>query len=291
MKQTLKIAVFIPQFKWERMNLASVKPEVHGIELVPADFDTDLSSFDGIIHKFTYQLVDGHKDQVEKIQQYIATRKNFIVIEPIDKINIFINRKELQLLFSKHHLPSYIKYSEGIEDFSSVTQFPVVLKSIEACGTSESHSIRIVHTREQLSEIQNVPPKLMAFPFIPHYGVVFKCYCLGDNYVMRASGSLVLHSKDSTVFDSQKPLPDDLLNTTFSSQNTQEIAPSQEELKGICQSLQEITGVQLLGFDVLRSEVDGLLYLVDVNYFPCFRNIENIGDKLAEFIKKKATNN
>lgn len=288
--KVLRVAVFMPQFKWERMNLDRVKPETHGIELVPADFNTDLTNFDGIIHKFTYQLTDGHEKDVENVLNYVRQRKDIFMIEPIEKINIFLNRKTFQdLIISSNSFPKNVKYVEGTEDLDSINVFPTILKPIEACGTTYSHSIRIVHSKEQLKEIPNNNVKLMGFPFIKHYGIVFKCYSLGSNYVMRASGSLVLHNNNSTQFDSQKPLPEDLMNTTFGNQETNKIAPSQEELKEIAQFLQSVTGIQLLGFDILRDEETNQLCIVDVNYFPCFRGIENIGDKFADFIKEKAS--
>ena len=56
----------------------------------------------------------------------------------------------------------------------------------------------------------------------------------------------------------------------------------------ISKALEESTGVQLIGYDLLRRESDGKLVLVDFNYFPCFRQTENLPDKIADFIKEKA---
>lgn len=291
MSKPIRIAVFIPEFKWERMNLRNIKPETHGIELVAANLEDDLSSFDGILHKFTYQLVDGHEADVERISNYAKSRPGFIVIEPIDNIKIFVDRLILQDFLQKHQLPPCVEYVSGVEiskENPAGINYPCILKPIHACGTADSHSIHIVHNKEQLIDtIKSTETKFMAFPFIPHHGTVFKVYSLADAIVMRSNGSLVLHNSEATEFDSQKPLPSQLVNDNFESNKASEIAPSLEELKEISTAIQKSTGVQLLGFDILRRETDGKLCLVDLNYFPCFRGVDDVAGKFANFIKKK----
>lgn len=286
--KVLRIAVFMPRFKWERINLDRVTPSAHGIELVPADFSTDLDSFDGIIHKFTYQLADGHRADVERVRDYAQRRGDMLVIEPIDRIAVFLDRRAMQDLIARLPAPPNVRYVAGTCDLGSVAAFPALLKPVEACGTAGSHSLRIVHDAAQLRALPADGPQLMAFPFVRHYGTVFKCYSLGRTCVMRAAGSLVLHGAEAAQFDSQKPLPAEIANAAFGADDAQRIAPSQEELREIAQFLQSATGIQLLGFDVLRDEETNQLCIVDVNYFPCFRGIENISDRFAEFIKERA---
>lgn len=294
MTKPIRIAVFIPEFKWERMNLRNIKPETHGVELVAANLNDDLANFDGILHKFTYQLTDGHEADVQRISEYVKTRPGFIVIEPIDNIKIFIDRMILQNFLKNHQLPSCVEYVEGVEALPGCSpdfNYPYILKPVHACGTSDSHSIHIVHNKEQFeATIKSTETRFIAFPFIPHNGVVFKVYSLADTIVTRTNGSLVLHNSEASEFDSQKPLPSQLINDTFESNKADKIAPTLNELKEISDSLQKATGVQLLGFDLLRRESDGKLCLVDLNYFPCFRGVEDVAGKIASFIKKKAQN-
>ena len=291
MTNVLRIAVFIPEFKWDRMHLHEIKPETHGVELTAVELDADLSKFDGILHKFTYQLLDGHEADVQRILEYTKTRPDFIVIEPIECIRIFTDRLVLQEFMKAHPLPPCVEYSDGVELKAGTKlpfPFPIVVKAVCACGTPESHVIRIVHSEAQLAEIDVTATRLIAFPFIHHHGVVFKCYALAETTVMRPSSSLVLRDTEGSSFDSQKPIPESIANASFEVDAANKFRPSEEELQQISSALQKSTGVQLIGYDLLRRESDGKLVLVDFNYFPCFRQIENLPQRIADFIKAKA---
>ena len=176
MTNVLRIAVFIPEFKWDRMHLHEIKPESHGIELTAVELDADLSKFDGILHKFTYQLLDGHDADVQRILEYTKTRPDFIVIEPIECIRIFTDRLVLQEFMKAHPLPPCVEYSDGVELKAGTKlpfPFPIVVKAVCACGTPESHVIRIVHSEAQLAEIDVTATRLIAFPF----PIVVKAVC------------------------------------------------------------------------------------------------------------------
>ena len=286
----IRVGVFIPAFKWERMNLHSVTPEKHGVQLSAVELGDDLSSFDGILHKFTYQLVDGHEKDVAKIQEYVKNRPGFACIEPIENIKVFVDRLELQNFIKSHPLPDFLEYIEGYKVDSDFTpekyglNYPLMLKPISACGTDKSHSLQVIHNKEQLDNCDR-SVDLLAFPFVPHNGVVFKCYALGDHFYMKSAKSLQLHSTESVKFDSQKPMPTAIAGDEVSDELKKKIEPSDDELRKSSEALRKMTGIELIGYDIIRRESDGKLCLVDFNYFPCFRGIEDVPGKFAEFIK------
>jgi hypothetical protein len=291
MSELLRIAVLMPKFKWNRMNLDQINPDAHGIELTSVDLDSDLQPYDGILHKLTYELVAGRDADVARISSFIEIRPDLIVIEPIAHIRIFIDRLALQAFFQAHPLPPCAEYCAGIlltPDVALPFGFPILVKSVVACGTAESHFIGIFHTRDQLTGDVIGSQKVIAFPFVPHYGAVFKCYSLGDHSITRAAGSIVCHGSEAIQFDSQKPLPEELRNHQFSESVAVKLAPTEEELGQVSAALRNSSGVHLIGFDLLKRESDGKLVLVDFNYFPCFKNIEDVPGKVAAFIKEKA---
>lgn len=290
-KKVLRVGVFIPAFKWERMNLHTVTPEKHGLELVPVELGDDLSSFDAIIHKFTYQLVDGHEKDVAEVQKYVKSHPGFVCIEPIDNIRVFVDRLELQNFIKAYTLPDFIEYVNGYkvdDDFKPEKfglSYPLLLKPVSACGTSCSHSLQVIHNEEQLAKCDR-SVELLAFPFIPHNGVVFKCYALGDHFVMRSSKSLVLHSSEQVKFDTQKAFPESIAGKDITD-DVKKLEPTEEELKLSSEALRKMSGVELIGYDLIRRESDGKLCLVDFNYFPCFKGIEDVPGKIAQFIREK----
>lgn len=305
-----KIGVFVPRFKWERLSLDLIKPDSHSIELVEFDLLRDfddleykLSSVDGIIHKFTYQLSEVNNTSenhikeiraIEKINEYSKNNDNFVVLEPIDNVKIFTERDKLQDFIHKFDIPNIFHYVDGyyVDDNFSIDkyglQFPLILKAVVACGAKESHSMIIVNNEEQL---RNRPKgvKSMAFPFVHHYGTVFKCYALNEDIFFRASPSLKINTDDLVVFDSQKKLPNEISNNEFdpSSESVSKICPRHEEIKEVADFLIKITNVHLIGFDLIRRESDNKLCLVDINYFPCFRGIDDIPGKICSFIKSR----
>ena len=307
----VKIGVFVPRFKWDRLNLDSIKPESHGVELLEFDLLHDfdnieekLSSVDGIIHKFTYQLSEindkseGHSKEIEaieKINEFSKRNSSFVVLEPIDNIRVFTGRDKLQESIHRLDIPDIFCYIDGyhVDDDFNVEKhglkFPLILKAVVACGTKESHSMIIVNNEEQLkSRPRDV--RFMAFPFVHHYGTVFKCYALNEDVYFRASSSLKINTSDSVVFDSQKKLPDEISNSDFdpNSVTLSAIYPKHEEIKEVANFLIRATRVHLIGFDIIRREGDNKLCLVDVNYFPCFRGIDDIPGKICSFIKSRA---
>jgi len=159
-----------------------------------------------------------------------------------------------------------------------------LIKSQAACGPPESHIIQSIYSPEQMPKL--ISPAL-AFPFIPHHGIVFKCYALGKHIVYRPGKSLVLHTQESSTFDSQKPLPKEIAGNDLVPSESEKYSPSFDEVQEIANALEEMTGVSLIGFDVIRRESDGKLCLIDFNYFPCFRGIDDVAGKFACFIKEK----
>jgi hypothetical protein len=103
MAAPLRLAVFLPEFKWARMNLSEITAAAHGVELVAVDLGADLAPFDGVLHKFTYELAGGRAADVERVAAYARSRPGFLVIEPIDHIRAFTDRLVLQELLRARH--------------------------------------------------------------------------------------------------------------------------------------------------------------------------------------------
>ena len=99
----------------------------------------------------------------------------------------------------------------------------------------------------------------------------------------------------NVTFDSQKPLPSFSKPGTFISSSVDQLSVSSEELlKGPLKVLEcftvrlkEWTGLTLIGYDVFISEADGSLYVIDVNYFPSYREFPNFAVELRRYLRKR----
>jgi len=290
MTSVLNIAVCIPAAKWGRMCLNAITPESHGIRLTAVSVDADLTKFDGLLHKFTYQLAQGRDDEIIRVREFARLHPAFVMIEPVDRLSVFTDRLVLSALMQAHPLPAFAEFCIGVEVTGGPLPFPfpVIVKAVVGCGIPESHIIQIVRDGEQLAAIGATTVRCLAFPYVPHRGVVFKCYALGDHSAMQPAPSLVLRGDGASEFDSQRPFPAGLANDAFDAERAAELGPSESELQAISCSIRESTGFGLLGIDIIRREGDGMLIVVDINYFPCFQRIPDVPNRLAAFIRGRA---
>ena len=100
-----------------------------------------------------------------------------------------------------------------------------------------------------------------------------KVYTVGNRVYFAARPSIDLPSTDSSLFlrfDSQKPYP---------YLENKPVAPVNEtegvELTRMARELRAALGLSLFGFDVIEAEIDSKYYVVDVNYFPSFKELKN----------------
>ena len=112
---------------------------------------------------------------------------------------------------------------------------------------------------------------------------MFKVYHIADrvHIAVRPSISIANFEQVSTWpirFDSQHPYPHLL---------TSPVAPASDEeeaqLKRFAEELRRALGLSLFGFDVIREEGTGVYYVVDVNYFPSFKEL---GSELPRLLRE-----
>jgi inositol-1,3,4-trisphosphate 5/6-kinase/inositol-tetrakisphosphate 1-kinase len=131
-----------------------------------------------------------------------------------------------------------------------------------------------------------------------HNGILFKVYVLGQDIFVFSRPSLPnlptepsdLETLKSFVeFDSQRPYPDLAhFGLTQSSASPHAVTKlTALEVTPVVDALKSAFGLQLFGFDILISE-DSKLLVVDVNYFPSFKEVSNFPSLLAKFLVQRA---
>lgn len=210
--------------------------------------------------------------------------------------------------------PKFALVDDEGADFAEVMKtnsltFPVICKPERACGVAESHHMNIVLDVEGFKEI---PRPFIMQQYHNHNAVFSKVYVIGDNVMMFRRQSLPNFSleekkesgKESAhviPFDSRKPYPTlenyhgsgITVGDDFSSVEESD-ACSQGQLEEVARNLSNSFGLSLFGFDIIvpttgegRKE-DAPLLIVDVNFFPSYKEVPDFPRLLRGHLRKRA---
>lgn len=176
---------------------------------------------------------------------------------------------------------------------------PLIVKPLIAAGTKQSHCMLIALQESALSKL---PPKSIMQEFVNHNATLFKVYVLGDfvnvyrrNSLPNLPTDLSKATVDLVEFDSQRPYPklkdfglcDEDKNDICHASCLEPIVTA-EEVKPIVNTLKRAFGLELFGFDVLMGSENGECFVVDVNYFPSYKEVPNFPSLLARYLTQRA---
>eukprot|EP01112_Ceratiomyxa_fruticulosa_P008861 TRINITY_DN2299_c0_g1_i1.p1 TRINITY_DN2299_c0_g1~~TRINITY_DN2299_c0_g1_i1.p1 ORF type:complete len:329 (-),score=46.26 TRINITY_DN2299_c0_g1_i1:869-1855(-) len=291
-------------------------------KLILLDLESDLEAqgpFDVIVHKVTDELVDSKnknaEEKVKRLESYLDKHPEIIDIDPVRNQRTVLDRGSMSLLLAKVNnlIPPHLNVrcpkftivddhpKEGYHDFlkKEGVKFPVLCKTVQACGSRKSHIMGIVF--EEKSLLQFEPPILIQ-EYINHNATLFKVFAIGDyiNVVRRKSiRNLLSYETEPLIFDSQKPFPPNLSSdfvpspppnaqtpTTIDTPASQPPDPPLETLKEISAMIRTSMGLTLLGFDVITEKETGTHAIVDINYFPGYVGVPNFHHILLNHIKE-----
>jgi len=177
---------------------------------------------------------------------------------------------------------------------------PLIVKPLIAAGTKHSHYMLIALHE---SALMKLPPKSIVQEFVNHDATLYKVYVLGDFvnvYKRHSLPNLPADLSEATVdlveFDSQRPYPklkdfgmdiEDNSDSNTSSTPHSTSAVTEEEVKPIVEVLKRAFGLELFGFDILMGSNNGECFVVDVNYFPSYKEVPNFPSLLAQYLTQR----
>eukprot|EP00538_Stauroneis_constricta_P006485 CAMPEP_0119558996 /NCGR_PEP_ID=MMETSP1352-20130426/11738_1 /TAXON_ID=265584 /ORGANISM="Stauroneis constricta, Strain CCMP1120" /LENGTH=740 /DNA_ID=CAMNT_0007606533 /DNA_START=110 /DNA_END=2332 /DNA_ORIENTATION=+ len=153
--------------------------------------------------------------------------------------------------------------------------------------------------------------------YVNHNATLYKVYVLGDTVHVYQRHSLpdlpsLEQRSDSNdtwcvQFDSQRPYPklqdfgfdvndsDNNYNCSINSSNNNHddstnVATSimtQREVRPIVETLRQAFGLELFGFDILLCDEQNELLVVDVNYFPSYKEVPKFPSLLAQYLTQR----
>ena len=172
---------------------------------------------------------------------------------------------------------------------------PLIVKPLIAAGTKHSYYMLIALHE---SALMKLPPKSIVQEFVNHDATLYKVYVLGDFvnvYKRHSLPNLPVDLYEATVnlveFDSQRPYPklkdfgldiEDNSDSNTCSTPHSTSAVTEEEVKPIVEVLKRAFGLELFGFDILMGSTNGECFVVDVNYFPSYKEVPNFPSLLAQ---------
>jgi len=191
--------------------------------------------------------------------------------------------------------PNFLIIDKEQPDYTSLLtqhsiKFPAIVKSLTACGTEESHIMGIIHDEKGLHGTELQLP-LLVQEFKNHKGVIMKIYTIGDNiHVVRRSSlrDVEKNQQKPIIFDSQD-FPKELLalNNPLVNDLQKVPNPTDDMLKAMVKALNKHVGMSLMGVDVILCTESQKFGIIDINYFPGYKGIQNWPSALIDFLVAK----
>lgn len=206
---------------------------------------------------------------------------------------------EKEILPQHHQTRDLVQLLQNGNQGDGSRQFtPLIVKPLIAAGTKQSHYMLIAIKESALTKL---PPKSIVQEFVNHDATLYKVYVLGDfvnvykrNSLPNLPSDLSEATVDLVQFDSQRPYPklndfgidfDEKGDCNNASTSTPSV--TREEVKPIVEVLKKAFGLELFGFDILMGSNDGECFVVDVNYFPSYKEVPNFPSLLARYLTQR----
>lgn len=197
------------------------------------------------------------------------------VLDRLESASLLCDRRRtcnlLQLFTRKH--PVRLPLT-GHCSTSTTLAFPVIRKPVAACRSKHTHIMCLFYSPEQLS-CESFDCILQEF--IPHGGVLYKIYVIGDQVSVKVRPSLLATEPgEPFVFDSQSimqaghltPGPD------FEETARDRLEKQMPAVHAFTKALQKELQLTVFGWDLILEEGTDTPHIIDVNYFPGYDKVD-----------------
>ncbi|KAJ4723907.1 putative Inositol-tetrakisphosphate 1-kinase [Melia azedarach] len=290
-------------------------PTPNGLIFMPLTFEIPLSSQlqkgDVVLHKATDEIISielGSATEssnritytlgMQELQRFMEHHSDFFTIDPLNNVYPVMDRLKIQLLLlglqdpkaqgrQTIRGPHFLKVNnfndtdlaQGLSE--AKLSLPCIVKPQVACGVADSHSMAIVFRLEDFKNL-SVPLPAIVQEYVNHSSTLFKFYVLGENVfhaVKKSTPNSVILMKSyernglkPITFDSLKSLPIDTEN-----QHSGKVDDDLDLglVKDAAIWLAKTLDLTIFGFDIVIQEGTGDHVIVDVNYLPSFKEVNN----------------
>jgi hypothetical protein len=276
--------------------------------------DAQLAVVDIVLHKATDEIVNvvitnplgdriQYSDSIKTLQRYLAEHPEKRVVDPIDRLDPILDRSLTRQLLhdledAKVSDTTVVRapHSAEVKDLQGphLTEavnvgFPTIVKTMMACGTNDAHTMAVVFKKEGYENLQ-VPLPAVIQEYVDHGSCVYKFYIIGDKVMhscrrsMPNAASMAVSDGSSgglsaLVFDSLKSMPSNfeseggkpLANTVVEGDGNLDVAAVEKAAVWLRNKL----GLTIIGFDIVVQVGSNDHVMVDVNYFPSFKDVSD----------------
>lgn len=153
--------------------------------------------------------------------------------------------------------------------------FPIIRKPVAACSVEDSHLMCILYSPDQA--MMDSGNEFILQEFIPHGGVIYKIYVIGQEQRIQVRPSLPTHwlepASQSRPFDSQSLKR--LGAAVNIAETMQRLTPEHlEQIRQYTDLLRKHLGLTLFGWDLIMEKDSDRLFIIDVNYFPGYDEVD-----------------
>lgn len=209
---------------------------------------------------------------------------------------------------SSSHLTHFSKSIQKVVQDAQLS-FPIIVKPLMAAGTKASHAMAVVTHPCGLDQIATRFPCCLLQEYANHNGILYKVYVLGDFVSVHKRRSLpnlpsnTAASPPVVEFDSQRPYPrlsdfgypqqqqpqqqQQSFLENVSSDIKSDWLVTADEVRPIAEALKRAFGLEIFGFDILITN-EKIWMVVDVNYFPSYKEVPNFPALLAKYLTGRA---
>jgi len=299
------------KLRWEEfLKIAAIKePSLKFITINPDQLNMT-NPFNLILLRLTTQLSNDSDPLNHKIlnnfHSYFQKYPQIKVIDPIDNQKKVINRelmgKTMDLLNQQRELNIKCPKSVLIDlagdymnQIPSDFKFPAICKCLKASGSTNSHNMGIFFNAQSLLTLKTSfgQSEWILQEYINHNATIFKVYVLKPLSHVVARVSLPNFNKDHhqqplepVIFDSQAwkdKLPPELTSPITGKAQP----PSSGVVHKITDALQKVLGLQLFGYDFIVNEDNGSFAVIDINYMPDYRGVDDFHSLLLCFFREQ----
>ncbi|TDH73003.1 hypothetical protein CCR75_008386 [Bremia lactucae] len=301
-------------------DLTPTKRLISNLELEAATerFAAQYGLLDALLHKLSHEMVFegmgdfGAVNRVKLVQNYLQHHPSVCVVDPFDSVRLLTDRHAAcKLLQSMEHsetpatqrfkVPKFFEancpeqFQTLLKDLNTGRTFLAAKANLFSAATERSHMMSVI---TKLDDLQYDGYPTLYQEFINHSGRLFKGYVLGnaiDVAERRSLPNLVAGTAQHVRFNTQQNYPtsedfhphvdlkilESRLDDKYSQQNVF------AAVRAIGKRLREELNLTLFGFDVILAD-DGScdLYVIDINYFPSYRELADFSTILRTHIKQ-----